>query len=354
LGKRVRAPSSWPVYNGAMERSGLEIARASEVSHALSTDLLPAGSSVLVACSGGADSTALAVAIAARAEELSIRAVLGHVDHALRANSQEDAARVANLAATLRFPFRSFRLASLAEEVRALGLEAAAREARYAALQTLAREERCDRIATAHTRRDQAETVLLRLARGAGPGALAGIRRERVLASGVRLVRPLLEVSREATEALCERMGLEYTRDPHNSDPQRARARVRAAWPLLREALGAQLEQALAGSARIASEEDALLGTLAAEALRDAEVPGGYDALALARLPAALLRRCLLAASAGVLRPERSHLERMVGLLEKPRAAIDVPGGRFQVSGGVLRIEDRSNRPEGPPRAGAK
>jgi tRNA(Ile)-lysidine synthase len=337
-----------------MERIDLEIARASEVSHVLSADLLPPGSSVLAACSGGADSTALAIAIAARAGELAVRVVLGHVDHALRPDSHEDAERVAKLAAALGVSFRVVRLASLAEEVRALGLEAAAREARYAALERLAREDRCDRIATAHTRRDQAETVLLRLARGAGPGALAGIRRERVLASGVRLVRPLLDVSREATEALCERVGVSFTRDPHNADPQRARARVRAAWPLLLEALGAQLEQALAGSARIASDEDALLGSLAAEALREAEVPGGYDAQSLARLPAALLRRCLLVASAGVLRPERSHLEQMVRLLEKPRAGIDVPGGRFQVAGGVLRIEDRSNRPEGPPRAGAK
>jgi tRNA(Ile)-lysidine synthase len=337
-----------------MDGADLQIARASEASHALSPDLLPAGSTVLVACSGGADSTALAIAVAARAEDLSLRPVLGHVDHALRADSHEDAGRVAKLAAELGIPFRSVRLASLAAQVRVLGLEAAAREARYVALETLAREERCDRIATAHTRRDQAETILLRLARGAGPGALAGIRRERVLASGVRLVRPLLDVSREATERLCGEVGVTFSSDPHNSDPRRARARLRAAWPALLEVLGAQLEPALAGSARIASDEDALLGTLAAEALREAEVSGGFDALALARLPAALLRRCLLAASAGVLRPERSHLEQMVGLLDRPRAAMDVPGGRFQVAGGVLRIEERSNRPERCPRAESK
>jgi len=335
-----------------------EIARASEVSHALSPDLLPAGSAVLVACSGGADSTALAAALTARAGDLSLRVVLGHVDHALRADSQQDADRVAKLAALLEVPFHSARLGSLREEIRALGLEAAAREARYEALAKLAREAGCDRIATAHTRRDQAETILLRLARGAGPGALAGIRRDRVLASGVRLVRPLLDVPRKATEALCERLCLWFSRDPHNSDPQRARARLRAVWPVLLEALGPRLEQALAGSARIAADEDALLQTLASEALREAEVPGGLDALALARLPPALARRCLLAASAGVLRPERSHLEQMVGLLEKPRAAMDVPGGRFLVVSGVLRIEDRAGcarqESSGPSRAGAK
>jgi tRNA(Ile)-lysidine synthase len=317
--------------------------------------LLPAGSVVLVACSGGADSTALAAAAAVRAQDLSVRVVLGHVDHALRADSQDDADRVAKLGAFLEVPVCSVRLGSLTGTIRALGLEAAAREARYDALAKLAREVACDRVATAHTRRDQAETILLRLARGAGPGALAGIRRERALAAGLRLVRPLLDVPREATEALCNNLGLSFSRDPHNADPQRARARLRAVWPSLLAALGARLEQALAGSARIAADEDELLQTLASEALREAEVPGGLDALALARLPAALARRCLLAASAGVLRPERPHLVTMVGLLERPRAALDVPGGRFRVVSGVLRIEP-APKPEAtaPPRAGAK
>jgi tRNA(Ile)-lysidine synthase len=332
-----------------------QMARASEVSHALSPDLLPAGSSVLVACSGGADSTALAAAAAVRAKDLSVRIVLGHVDHGLRADSQDDADRVIRLGALLEVSVRTIRLGSLTGEIRALGLEAAARDARYNALVNLAREGACDRVATAHTRRDQAETILLRLARGAGPGALAGIRRERVLTSGVRLVRPLLDISREATEALCNSLGLSFTRDPHNADPQRARARIRAVWPSLLEALGARLEQALAGSARIAAEEDELLQTLALETLREAEVPGGLDALALARLPAALVRRCLLAASAGVLRPERAHLVTMVGLLDRPRAALDVPGGRFRVVSGVLRIEAGPKPgPAAPPRAGAK
>jgi tRNA(Ile)-lysidine synthase len=338
-----------------MDRNLREIARASEVSHALSPDLLPAGSAVLVACSGGADSTALAAAAAVRAQDLSVRVVLGHVDHALRPGSEDDADRIAKLGALLEVPVRAVRLGSLTGEIRALGLEAAAREARYDALAKLAREVACDRIATAHTRRDQAETIVLRLARGAGPGALAGIRRDRVLPSGVRLVRPLLDVPRKATEALCNSLRLSFSRDPHNADPQRARARLRAVWPALLEALGAHLEQALAGSARIAADEDELLQTLASEALQDAEVPGGLDALALARLPPALARRCLLAASAGILRPERSHLEQMVGLLERPRAALDVPGGRFRVVSGVLRIEEGPKpEPTLPPRAGAK
>src|ERR1700745_3831918 len=104
---------------GRVREELLEIARASEVSHALTSDLLPSGSAVLVACSGGADSTALAAATCARAEDLSVRVVVGHVDHGLRADSREDAERVRALAEALRLPFCSVRLPSLTAEIRA-------------------------------------------------------------------------------------------------------------------------------------------------------------------------------------------------------------------------------------------
>src|SRR5207249_9906964 len=134
-----------------------------------------------------------------------------------------------------------------------------AREARYAALAGLAAEAGADRVATAHTRRDQAETVLLRLARGAGAGALAGVRRSRALAGSILLVRPLLDVPREATEAYCRARGLPAVQDAHNADPKRARSRLRGLMPRLSAALNPRLEEALAGVARIAAEEDALL-----------------------------------------------------------------------------------------------
>jgi tRNA(Ile)-lysidine synthase len=271
---------------------------------------LPRGRTVLVACSGGADSVAL-LAAAVRA---GIRCAAGHVDHGLRPESAREAEHVRELARTLSVGFHLERIEGL--RVRGPGLEAAAREARYAALARLATAAGAPLVATAHTRRDQAETVLLRLFRGAGPGALAGVRKRRALAPGVDLVRPLLEVSRAATEAYCRRRRLEFVEDPHNQDPARARARLRALWPPLLE-LNPRLEEALAGAAATFAGEDELLNALAR---------------AGAHLHPALQRRALLldARSEG-LQPERQHLEAILRLLDRGEGSLDVPGGRAVV-----------------------
>ncbi len=201
-------------------------------------------------------------------------------------------------------------------QLKGAGLEAAARQARYAALGEIARLAGAPMVATAHTRRDQAETLLLRLIRGAGPGALAGVRRRRPLMAGVELARPLLDVPRAATEAYCVVRGLNWVDDPHNADLARARARLRALWPSLLE-LNPRLEEALSGAAATFAEEDALLNALAA---------------AGAHLHPVLQRRALLleAADQGV-RPERKHFETLLRLLERGEGAVDLPGGRAVV-----------------------
>jgi tRNA(Ile)-lysidine synthase len=284
--------------------------------------LIPRGETLLVACSGGADSVALAAAVA---RTNGVRGAIGHVDHGLRAESAQEAGKVGALAERLGLPFFLERIEGL--RIRGPGLEAAAREARYAALGRLAHGAGARFVATAHTRRDQAETLLLRLARGAGPGAMAGIRRKRPLAPGVELVRPLLDVPRAATEELCGRLGLEFTDDPHNSDPARARARLRKVWPALLE-LNPRLEEALAGAAQSLADEDDLLTEMASRAELRAD------------LHPALLRRAMLQAALreGV-RPERAHLESLRSMLEKGRGSLDLPGGRALVSGGVLKFE---------------
>jgi tRNA(Ile)-lysidine synthase len=281
---------------------------------------LPLDVPVLIACSGGADS----VALAASSVRVGVRCAIGHVDHGLREASAQEAEGVRELARQLGVPFFLRKISGL--NIRDAGLEAAARTARYAALGELARSAGTPAVATAHTRRDQAETILLRLIRGAGPGALAGIRRRRQLAPGIELLRPLLAVSRAATEAYCAVRGLHWVDDPHNVDPARTRARLRSLWPALLE-LNPRLEEALAGASATFAEEDELLNALA---------------LAGAHLHPVLRRRALLLAAAeqGV-RPERKHLEAIVRLLERGEGAVDLPGGRA-----VVKFEVRRASPE--------
>src|SRR3989449_4461829 len=233
---------------------------ADSVEHAVARGLAH-GTIVLVACSGGADS----VALAASAVRVGVRCAIGHVDHGLRAGSTVEADGVRDLARHLGVEFYLKKIDKL--NTRGPGLEAAARSARYEALAELAQAAGARVVATAHTRRDQAETLLLRLFRGAGPGALAGVRRRRVLAPGIELVRPLLDVSRAATEACCRANGLGWVDDPHNSDRARARARLRALWPALLE-FNPRLEEALSGAAALFAEEDELLDALAKRAAR--------------------------------------------------------------------------------------
>jgi tRNA(Ile)-lysidine synthase len=150
-------------------------------------------------------------------------------------------------------------------------------------------------------------------------------------------------VPRAATEELCREVRLGFTDDPHNSDPARTRARLRALWPSLLE-LNPRLEEALAGAAGSLADEDDLLSALAEAAGKD------LRARALGALHPALLRRVLLqaAARAGV-QPERAHLEELRALVAAGRGERDLPGGRAVVEGGLLRFEHGQ-----PPRGGQR
>ncbi|NBE81183.1 tRNA lysidine(34) synthetase TilS [Micromonospora rubida] len=220
---------------------------------------------VLVACSGGADSLALAAATAFVAPRLGRRAGLVTVDHALQAGSDRRAAAVADWAATAGFtPAEAVRVDVAG---RPGGPEAAARQARYQALVEAARRHGAAALLTGHTRDDQAETVLLALARGAGPRGLAGMPPRRDL-SGVPLLRPLLDVTREQTRKACAALGLTPWEDPHNTDPSYARSRVRAdVLPALVRALGPAVLDNLARTARLVATDTAALDALAAAAL---------------------------------------------------------------------------------------
>ncbi len=176
------------------------------------------GESVLIACSGGPDSTALLDAVARLAPPRGWRLAIAHVDHGLRAGSASEANVVAALAAARGLPFRSILV-----EVEAGGsLQDHARNARHAALKAEATRVGASLIALGHTADDQAETVLMRLLAGASPAGLPAMaERERGLA------RPLLRVWRDATIAYCAALGIEPLVDPSNADPRFLRSRVR-------------------------------------------------------------------------------------------------------------------------------
>ena len=225
------------------------------------TDVDP-GRTVVVACSGGADSLALLAATVFEGRGAGWRVVGATVDHGLQPGSADHAARVVEQMAALG----ADETVGTTVQVQAAGLgpEAAARQARYAVLGEIAERFSAAAVLLGHTRDDQAETVLLGLARGSGGRSLAGMRR-----SFDRFVRPLLDLSRVETVTACQVEGIDYWSDPHNEDPGFARVRVRRrVLPVLEDQLGPGVAEALARTADQLREDMDLLDD-AAEAAYD-------------------------------------------------------------------------------------
>jgi tRNA(Ile)-lysidine synthase len=221
-------------------------------------DLEP-GDLILAACSGGADSLALAAALAHEAPRMGLRGGGVTVDHGLQDGSAAQAARVVAALGGLGLdPVRQARV-TVDGRPGAGGPEAAARRARYAALEEVAHQTGAAAVLLGHTRDDQAETVLLGLARGSGARALAGMPARRG-----RFRRPLLGLSRATLRDACQAQRLDPWDDPHNCDPSFARVRVRLdALPALEEALGPGIAEALARSAAQLSADCEALDAIA-------------------------------------------------------------------------------------------
>lgn len=314
---------------------------------------VPAGSAVLVACSGGADSLALAAGLAhearRRARTGTTFAAAGAVvvDHGLQEGSGAVAAAAA--AACRRLGLDPVHVVRV-DVAGPGGPEAAARDARHAALEDAARAAGAVAVLLGHTLDDQAEGVLLALARGSGERALAGMRPVRGL-----LRRPLLGLRRADTEAACAALGLVPWHDPTNGrgpgadDALPLRSRVRRdVLPVLEDVLGPGVAEALARTADALAESADALDGLAAALLDDAVRPAGQDARegaatrdvlvldveALHAAPAAVRRRALHAAAvragvpAGAL--ARTHVLAVDALVADWRGQGDVhlPGGR--------------------------
>lgn len=258
------------------------------------------GERVLVACSGGPDSVALALVLAALAPAMRLDVRLAHVNHGVRASAWQDEAVVLRVAAALGLP-----VSVVAPKIRRRS-EAAMREARYAALETIARSCGSNVVATAHHAGDQAETVLLALFRGTGPDGLAGMPPRRNLAAGIDLARPLLRVAREHLLHAVAGAGLPYAVDPSNADASLRRNAVRQALQALRP-LFPRLDAAVARTAALAGEE----AKPTPLAVRRREV------------------RRLLAEQCGLRDVEFVHIEAAVRALEAGRS------GRFSMGPGL-------------------
>lgn len=239
---------------------------------------------VLVACSGGADSLALAEAVAFECGHGPWSGGALVVDHGLQPGSGEVAARAA--ATCRRLGLDPVEVVAVRVERGGQGLEAAAREARHEALTESGRRLGASAVLLGHTLDDQAEQVLLGLTRGSGARSLAGMPARRGL-----LERPLLGITREQTRAACVAEGLEVWDDPMNADPDFTRVRVRRAVADLERDLGPGIAAALARSADQLRADADLLDALAADARRGLGPGSEHDVTALVAIPPALRTR---------------------------------------------------------------
>jgi tRNA(Ile)-lysidine synthase len=244
---------------------------------------------LVTACSGGADSLALAFAARYVASRRDLKYAAVIIDHGLQQGSADIAARVRDQLDRLGYHDVTITAVQV-DQSAAAGLEAAAREARYRALDTEARA-RSATLMLGHTLDDQAETVLLGLARGSGSRSLAGM-----ASRAGHFVRPFLGIRRATTEQVCAELGLNPWQDPHNADRRFTRVRVReTVLPTLEAELGPGVAEALARTAELVRDDNELLDRLATEASR-IEGMGGTDTLdcsALQAQPPALRRRII-------------------------------------------------------------
>jgi|Deesub1362A_J573_1020465.scaffolds.fasta_scaffold06984_1 tRNA(Ile)-lysidine synthase len=229
--------------------------------------LLRPGEKVIAAVSGGADSLCLLDVL----RRLGYPLVVAHLDHGLRPESADEARVVAQVAERLAVDFVHER-----QDVGGgPGLEARARKARYLFLARVAREQGATKVATGHTADDQAETVLMHMIRGAGPGGLAGMRVMGPLpyapgGATLQLIRPLLGVRRSETEVYCRERELPFVVDPSNLDPRFLRNRIRLRIIPALEALNPHVVEALTRLARLAAEQQDLIGGLVQRLEREA------------------------------------------------------------------------------------
>ena len=309
-------PSSDPVGDLASA-----VARGTDALH------VPSAASLLLAVSGGPDSTALlhGAARLVSGGERGWSLTVAHLDHALRDGSAADADRVREASAGLGLPVR-VRRTNVSALARAEGrsLEDAGRQARYRFLQEVADSIGSGSlVVTAHTADDLAETILLRIVRGSGLRGLRGIPPRRG-----RIIRPLLGERRADLRRALDEAGLHYSLDPTNADPAHSeRNRIRSEVLPVLERMNPRIVEALQRLASTAAADDALLDALAAGELARRRTREGID---WQRPPDRAMGRRVMRLAAGEPAPPAERIEALLDAAEGPRGGLTVElgGGR--------------------------
>ena len=265
---------------------------------------------VLLAVSGGADSLALSAAVVFEAKKLKVEIAAAVIDHALQPNSEA----IANQAAErLRaIGVQEVVVQRVVVKQTGEGLEAAARTARYKALEKIRLQQKAQWILLGHNLDDQAETVLLGLARGSGLRSIAGMS---AVDAERRLLRPLLDLPRQTLRQACADAGISFWDDPHNEDSKFARVRVRKLAGELEKNLGPGFAGALSRTAESAAEADEVITDLATKCVKKALVKTGarqvsYQVATLSKAKAAVRRKALhiICQSAGAKNISRTQI----------------------------------------------
>jgi tRNA(Ile)-lysidine synthase len=286
---------------------------------------LDAGDTVLVAVSGGADSLAMAAAILAESKEFLITAIAVTIDHQLQQGSADQAQKVSDQLKELGFKEIIIEKVSVDQSS---GIEAGARTARYAALHQIAEVRNADQIYLGHTRDDQAETVLLGLARGSGARSLSGM----APVNG-KIIRPMLALTREVTERVCAELNLKIWSDPHNLNQEFSRVRVRTqVLPLMEEMIGPGIAEALARTASLLRDDADALDQMADVASQGHDL-ASLDISHLASLPKAVrtrvIRRAIYAQGAPSGSISADHVSAVEALVTSwhGQGEVSLPGG---------------------------
>ena len=286
---------------------------------------IAAGDSVLVAASGGADSSALAAALLLECKTKSIKVIALIIDHGLQKNSA-DVTHETKRTLT-KIGYENIEIRRVTVEITD-GLEASARRARYQALNDVANSHNAVATFLGHTKDDQAETVLLGLSRGSGSRSLSGM-----AARVDRYRRPLLSITRAQTEAACEEAGIKFWQDPHNQSMEFTRVRVReVVLPTMEKEIGPGISDALARSAKLLRDDADALDYLSDEIFSKLE-PASLEISKLESQPRAIrtriLRKAIYLAGAPQGSLSAEHIEPVEALITawKGQGPISLPGG---------------------------